>query len=107
MKIPEVFDSRIRAHFHQDTFLLYRTLEDAINDSIDGLEGKKAHVILEFLDEALSGKYSDVDLATIWNRTGAESGGFGIAEEPENGASWLFGKIRDALHAQIASLEKK
>ncbi|MBI1867667.1 MAG: hypothetical protein HYS06_05155 [Methylocystis sp.] len=101
MDIPDEFN-KIGNAFHQDTLLIYKTLDDAIQASIR-MSPQKRKIAKDFFDELLSGKYSDEELAAIWNKTPANSGGFGIAEEPENGAAWFLGKIRSALESSLAS----
>jgi hypothetical protein len=96
MKIPDEF-IHIANSFHQDTLTIHETLDDAINESVLGLTETEIRTAKDYLDLLLSGNYSSVELAKIWNSTPAFSGGFGMAEEPDNGAEWFLGKIRDAL----------
>lgn len=96
MKIPNEF-IHIANSFHQDTLTIHETLDDAINESVLGLNETEISTAKDYLDLLLSGNYSSVELAKIWNNTPAFSGGFGMAEELDNGAEWFLGKIRDAL----------
>jgi len=102
MNIPDAFH-KIGSEFHQDTHLLYKTLDEAIMASIAEMTQQEHEVAKNFLDELLSGRYSDEDLASIWNETPAGSGGFGLAKEKENGAAWFLSKIRSALESSLAA----
>lgn len=96
---PEFID--IAQTFHQDTELLFDTLDDAIKSSISELSKEGKIVAKKFLDYLLNGQLNDVQLARIWNSTPAMSGGFGFFEEEGNGVRILLTKILEALEQEI------
>ncbi len=105
MDIPNAFDS-IGNSFHQDTFLLYKTLDDAIRASIRSLSPSQCLIAKNFLDELLSGKYSDEELVAVWRKTPAGSGGFAISRGEEGDAAAFLGLIRSALETSLASANR-
>ena len=97
---PEFID--ISQTFHQDTELIYETLDEAIENSLMLLSQEGKIVAKEYLDEILNGQLNDIQLARIWNSTPANSGGFGFFEEEGNGVRILLEKIRDALGKKLS-----
>ena len=97
---PEFID--ISQTFHQDTELIYETLDEAIENSLMLLSQEGKIVAKQYLDEILNGQLNDIQLARIWNSTPAYSGGFGFFEEEGNGVRILLEKIRDALGEKLS-----
>ena len=97
---PEFID--ISQTFHQDTELIFDTLDAAVQGSISELSQEGKIVAKEYLDEILNGQLNDIQLARIWNSTPANSGGFGFFEEDGNGVRILLEKIRDALGEKLS-----
>lgn len=96
---PEFID--ISQTFHQDTELIFDTLDEAIENSIMPLSNEGKIVAKKYLDELLNGSMDDIQLARIWNATPANSGGFGFFEEEGNGVRILLEKICEALGQAI------
>jgi hypothetical protein len=94
--IPDAF-YEISNTFHQDTHLIYKTLDEAIRASIKYLTQEERQIAKNYLDELLSGKYNDEQLAAIWEKTDAGSGGFGITRGNEGDAAGFLSLIRAAL----------
>lgn len=72
-KIPEEFLTLGR-WFHQDCDYGCETLEQVIENAIAsaGLSREQRERVRAYLDELLSGKYSNGDLSSIWRKTRAE-----------------------------------
>lgn len=69
--IPQEFND-LCACFHQDTFLLYSTFDDAITDAVGGLDKDRRDVVRRFLTKMLDGRHDDSDLKHVWRRTPAK-----------------------------------
>lgn len=101
MTIPDAFNE-IANSFHQDTFLFYKSLDDAVRGSIAELTPEQMQIAKDYLDELLSGKYSREQLIDFWMTSPAGSGGFGIPGPAER----FLDRIRTALEASLAALTK-
>jgi|WetSurMetagenome_2_1015567.scaffolds.fasta_scaffold1146189_1 hypothetical protein len=71
MSIPQAF-IQFTAFFHQDFDLLFPEGEGLIEDAIAHTALDDQKVIKNYLDELLSGKFSEDELRTIWRSTRAE-----------------------------------
>jgi hypothetical protein len=92
MKIPPAFD-KLSNMFHQDWDIVFNSLDEAISESARPLTRDEKTAAKEFLDQILTGRYSDADLAEMWNETSGGAGGFCI----ESGATWFLDRLRTAL----------
>jgi hypothetical protein len=88
--VPQAF-VRFSTHFHQDTFVINKTLEEAIAFAIGALSSKEQAELAAYLRKLLSGKYDESDLKGLMNRT----------------PSGLFFKrgVRSMLEAALAQVE--
>jgi hypothetical protein len=71
MHIPEEFVT-FTAFFHQDFDLMFPDGNGLIEDAINHTSPEQRNVIKEYLDDLLSGKYSETELRHIWKTTRAE-----------------------------------
>jgi hypothetical protein len=93
MHIPAAID-KLAGFFHQDWDIMYDSFEDIIAASVRSLTSLERQAAVEFFDELLNGKYTEDELADIWNnKIPGAAGGFDIY----SGASWFFEKIRTQL----------
>lgn len=102
MTIPDAF-LKIASLFHQDTHLLYKRLDDAIQARITEMTREEHLIAKNYLDELLSGKFNDEQLIAIWEKTPARSGGFGISRGGEGDPAGFLSLIRAALETSLAS----
>jgi hypothetical protein len=71
MLIPQEFKD-LCACFHQDTFRLYPTFDDAIADAVGGLRKDQRDVVRRFLTKILDQRHDDGELKRAWRRTSAQ-----------------------------------
>jgi hypothetical protein len=71
MNIPIAF-LKFTEFFHQDFDLFYSDEKSLIEDAIGNTPSDDLSSIRNFLDELLSGKYSEAELRSIWRDTTAE-----------------------------------
>lgn len=71
MKIPIEF-LHFTEFFHQDFDVFYSDEKSLIEDAIGNTPPEDLAPIRNFLDELLSGKYSEAQLRSIWRDTNAE-----------------------------------
>ena len=106
MTIPEAF-IKISNMFHQDLDLIFESVDEAVLASVSELTAEERLVAKNYLDELLSGNYTDEQLADIWDRTPGGSGGFGIRSDKEGGAAYFLGMLRSALESSLAEGKPK
>lgn len=71
MQIPDEF--RQFCHwFYQGSRDDFATYEEWIGHAVARVDGKQKEVIRKFLDELLSGKYSDQEVAQVWRNAGPD-----------------------------------
>ncbi|WP_363346164.1 contact-dependent growth inhibition system immunity protein [Methylocystis echinoides] len=71
MVIPEEFLT-FTAFFHQDFDLLFPNGEGLIEDAISHTKLEHQNIIKSFIDDLLSGKFTEDELRMIWRSTRAE-----------------------------------
>jgi hypothetical protein len=94
--IPQEF-SDLCACFHQDTFLLHATFQDAIIDAVGGLDKARRDVVRGFLTKILDARHDDSDLKHVWRRTPAQvhfSGTRGVRQAFE----LMLAAVQEAEH---------
>jgi hypothetical protein len=65
--IPREFKDFCR-QFHQDATRIYSTPEEMIAAALTSMNEGQKHVVRQFLDELLSGRYSSAEIKGVWNR---------------------------------------
>lgn len=70
MKTPKVFEI-VCGRFIQDVELIVSSEDDLVSFVTEALERKERSDLKLYLDELLSGKYSDDELLSIWHSTSA------------------------------------
>lgn len=58
--------------FHQDIGLIFSTTENMIASAVSSLSKEQRKIILNFLDELLSGKYDPIEIDSVWWDSGAD-----------------------------------
>jgi hypothetical protein len=106
MIVLEAFN-KLANSFHQDTFLIHKTLDDAIQASVRSLTPAERAAAKSYVDELLNGTYNDQRLAEIWNKSPAGSGGFEIDGEQEGGAMWFLSQLSVALASSLLTAEDR
>jgi hypothetical protein len=77
MLIPDVFKELCRL-FHQDVMLIYPTPEEMVASALKQmhvlgqLNDERKVVLLQFLDELLSGRHTPAEIQEIWHQTTAD-----------------------------------
>lgn len=103
MQTPKEFVTLCR-WFHQDWTWGHETPEQAIEDALSGanLSAAQRNIVRAYIDELVSGNYSDEELERIWRKSGA---GISILTDQEgNPAEFLrmIGSAIDSLDRRSA-----
>ncbi|MBI1867710.1 MAG: hypothetical protein HYS06_05385 [Methylocystis sp.] len=71
MHPPEAFLT-YSALFHQDVFVIYPSLEEAFRHASDYLTKEQVASVKAYLDELISGRYTNEELLEIWEKSKSE-----------------------------------
>ena len=71
--MPDVF-VQFCQWFHQDVFVLYRSLDDAILRFVAELDDPSKWALKTYLSDLIASCASDEELLKLWKRHGAEIG---------------------------------
>ncbi len=97
MDIPDSIN-KLFGPFHQDWEADYGKFEQAIAECVRNLTRDEKAAAAEFFDMILDGRYTDDQLAEIWNnRIPGAAGVFDI----ESGAFWFFDQFRLKLNEML------
>src|SRR2546430_4609621 len=100
MDIPKDFIQLCNI-FYPGIFDEYSTEEECIADIVLGCSDKRKQVIKKFLDQLLSGRYSDAELARIWLSTNPSY------DFSEGGHRIFLTKIRDMIDRERSAGRKR
>ncbi len=103
MDVPNSIN-KLFGPLHQDWELDYGTFEKAVAACVRNLNRDEQVLALDFFNMILDGRYTDNQLAEIWNKRIPEAAGvFDI----KSGAFWFFdqfrSKLNDTLHRNRSS----
>jgi hypothetical protein len=93
MPVPDEFN-RLCVWFHQDAWAHFATTEQVIADAISNLNDSQRKVVRAYLDELLSGKYTEEELQCIWRTTSA---GVSISSGQEGDSARFLRMVRSAI----------
>lgn len=95
MQIPEEFVT-LCDWFHQDCFWGHETGEQVIKHALSNanLSAAQRNVVRAYIDELVSGRYSDEELHRIWRKCGAE---ISITRGQEGDSANFLRRIRSVI----------
>lgn len=93
MTIPEAFRFMC-IHFYQGVTEDYQTKDDLIDFAISDLTREQRKIVRDYLDELMSGRYSEEQIERIWRQAGAD---VHISRGIKGDSAKFLGELRKAL----------